>query len=211
MAENAVVPFAFLGGALCLDFANTAFRDNGVVVLESLGSSDDLLSWGVAAQLFAPADADRLRMAAGVRREEVRDSFGRAVTFREQVYRIFAAVAERHGVDPHDLAALDRAQSDAFARRRLVAEGTEFRWDWSGGSAALDQVLWRVTESATDLLTQGELSRVRRCAGENCTRLFLDTSRSGQRRWCDMNHCGNIAKARRFRALHANGTRGPQG
>ena len=209
MAESVSMPFAFLGGALCLDFANTAHRDAGVVVLESLGSFDDLLSWAVAAQLLAPVDADRLRTAAGERGGQ--NAFVRALAIREHVYRIFAAVAERRPVDPRDLAALNRAQSDAFGQRRLVAEGEEFRWEWPGGSAALDQVLWLVAVSAADLLTLGEMGRVRRCAGDDCTRLFLDTSRSGRRRWCDMSHCGNIAKARRYRALHAEGPRGPQG
>jgi predicted RNA-binding Zn ribbon-like protein len=65
-------------------------------------------------------------------------------------------------------------------------------------------VRWRVAESASELLTGGSLSRVRRCAGEDCTRLFLDTSRGGRRRWCDMSHCGNVAKVRRFRTRHPN-------
>lgn len=210
MAESAAVPFAFLGGALCLDFANTAFREDGVVVWESLGGFDDLLAWGVAAQVLAPADAEPLR-AAGERSGEARDAFVRAVALREQVYRVFAALAARVRPDPRDLAALDHAQRDAFAHRRLAAEGEGFRWDWSGGGAALDRVLWRVAESAAQLLTRGDLGRVRRCAGDDCTRLFLDTSRSGRRRWCDMSHCGNIAKVRRFRARHPGGAPGTRG
>ena len=43
-----------------------------------------------------------------------------------------------------------------------------------------------------------ELLRVRQCPIESggCGWLFLDTSRSGNRRWCDMRTCGNRAKAR---------------
>ena len=33
--------------------------------------------------------------------------------------------------------------------------------------------------------------RVRRCAGPTCVLLFLDVSKSGRRRWCDMAVCGN--------------------
>jgi predicted RNA-binding Zn ribbon-like protein len=106
--------------------------------------------------------------------------------------------------DDGDLAALDAAQREAFGQRRLVAEGRSFRWDWREG-LVLDRVRWRVAESASELLTLGDLGRLRRCAGEDCTRLFLDTSRGGRRRWCDMSHCGNIAKARRFRTRHLEG------
>ena len=211
MTESAAVPFAFLGGALCLDFANTAFREDGVVVWESLGGFGDLLAWGVAAQVLAPEDAEPLRAAADERSGEAGGAFGRAVALREQVYRVFAALAEGGPADSRDLAALDRAQRDAFAHRGLAAEGEGFRWDWSGGGAALDRVTWRVAESAAELLTRGDLGRVRRCAGEDCTRLFLDTSRSGRRRWCDMSHCGNVAKVRRFRARHPGGAPGARG
>ena len=36
---------------------------------------------------------------------------------------------------------------------------------------------------------------VRRCANPACVLLFLDISKSGRRRWCDMATCGNRAKA----------------
>jgi predicted RNA-binding Zn ribbon-like protein len=57
-----------------------------------------------------------------------------------------------------------------------------------------------IAESAADSLVLEELSRVRRCADPRCTRVFLDTSRNGTRRWCDMGTCGNRAKAARHRA-----------
>ena len=57
-----------------------------------------------------------------------------------------------------------------------------------------------VVESAADALITGEFKRVRRCAAEPpCPRVFLDASRSGRRRWCDMRTCGNRAKAARHR------------
>jgi len=38
------------------------------------------------------------------------------------------------------------------------------------------------------------------CADDSCAWLFLDATRSGTRRWCDMKGCGNRNKVRRFRA-----------
>jgi predicted RNA-binding Zn ribbon-like protein len=57
-----------------------------------------------------------------------------------------------------------------------------------------------IVESAADSLVNEELSRIRRCADTHCHRVFLDTTRNGQRRWCDMGTCGNRAKAARHRA-----------
>lgn len=198
MSENAGERFAFLGGALCLDFANTAFREDGVPVWDALEGAGDVAAWGVAARLLDPAEAEHARGT------DARTAFDAAIALREQVYRVFAALAGGGTPDDGDLAALDAAQREAFGHRRLVAEGRSFRWDWREGPA-VDRVRWRVAESAGELLTVGDLGRLRRCAGEDCTRLFLDTSRGGRRRWCDMSHCGNIAKVRRFRARHVDG------
>ena len=41
--------------------------------------------------------------------------------------------------------------------------------------------------------------RVKQCESETCARLFLDISRSGDRRWCSMSSCGNKAKVAEFR------------
>ena len=59
-------------------------------------------------------------------------------------------------------------------------------------------MLGRILVSAVELLTSPRRERVRTCGAETCLWLFLDTSKNGSRRWCDMNQCGNRTKARRF-------------
>ena len=61
-----------------------------------------------------------------------------------------------------------------------------------------------IVDGAADALILDELPRVRRCADPRCRRVFLDTTKNGRRRWCDMSTCGNRAKAARHRMkLHA--------
>ena len=43
-------------------------------------------------------------------------------------------------------------------------------------------------------------SRFKACPGPGCAWVFVDTTRNGSRRWCDMAACGNRAKAAAFRA-----------
>jgi predicted RNA-binding Zn ribbon-like protein len=45
-------------------------------------------------------------------------------------------------------------------------------------------------------MSQDSLRRLRIC--RNCNWLFIDRSRNGSRRWCDMAVCGNRQKARRY-------------
>lgn len=42
--------------------------------------------------------------------------------------------------------------------------------------------------------------RLKACPGPDCGWVFVDRSRNGSRRWCQMSDCGNRAKAAAFRA-----------
>jgi predicted RNA-binding Zn ribbon-like protein len=67
-------------------------------------------------------------------------------------------------------------------------------------SIGLEQpIVTPVIRSAIELLTTDAIGRVRLCADQSCAWLFVDTTRSGTRRWCDMKVCGNRNKVRRFR------------
>ena len=60
-----------------------------------------------------------------------------------------------------------------------------------------------VVDSAVETLVGGDIARVRTCAAPRCGRAFVDVTRNGRRRWCDMATCGNRAKAARHRGQHA--------
>jgi len=57
----------------------------------------------------------------------------------------------------------------------------------------------RVTSAALSLLKSPSLASIKTCPGSDCGWKFVDQSRNGSRRWCDMAVCGNIAKARQYR------------
>ncbi|MFE0377796.1 CGNR zinc finger domain-containing protein [Streptomyces inhibens] len=48
----------------------------------------------------------------------------------------------------------------------------------------------------TDTVARGQL---RQCAGENCSVVYLDTSRGRRRRWCSSEVCGNRERVARHR------------
>ena len=52
---------------------------------------------------------------------------------------------------------------------------------------------------AVQLLGGEAAERIRGCEGDGCALLFVDSSRSGDRRWCSMAACGNRAKVAEFR------------
>ena len=93
---------------------------------------------------------------------------------------------------------LNAELSRSMSKSRLVWNKANFDWDRQGEDGDLDQVLWWVLRSTTDLLTSEDIQRVGVCADDRgCGWLFYDTSRNRTRQWCSMRGCGNRAKARR--------------
>jgi predicted RNA-binding Zn ribbon-like protein len=62
------------------------------------------------------------------------------------------------------------------------------------------EALARIATPLVEAIATGDVARFRICANDGCRWVFEDTSRAGQRRWCDMAICGNRAKVRRFRS-----------
>lgn len=66
-----------------------------------------------------------------------------------------------------------------------------------------------VARDAVDLFGSDTADRVRECGADDCALVFLDTSRSRNRRWCSMRACGNRRKAARHRARSSAAGPGP--
>jgi predicted RNA-binding Zn ribbon-like protein len=171
---------------LCLSFANTRYWRGSAAPTDELRAPDDLLHWVRTAE----------RLPAGlIRRFDGSPAlFADAIALREAIFRCFAATAAGGVPAENDLNALNAALARAPGRRRVQPGGwdTVAAADMSAASL-LAPTLW----SAADLLAGGQLARVRQCSNPQCGWLFLDNSKSGNRRWCSMSACGNRAKAHR--------------
>jgi len=181
------VAHVWTAGRLALDFANAA----------SPGSYADLAQWAGEAGVVTPAEARALARAAARRRPAAAAALMQATALQASIASVMLAVAERRPPPTRALAELNDALAIAVARRRLVRRGAGFVWEWNAGRDQLDRLLWPVIRSAADVLTSRDVAAVRACAASGCRRLFLDGSRNGTRRWCEMAVCGNRAKVRR--------------
>lgn len=202
--------FEFSGGALCLDFANT-WGNRGDPGADRLGSYQDLVRWARQGDLIDNQGALRLGRAAEESSRTAGRVLSQAIALREAVYDLFSALARGDDPDPAAIDGLNRVLASALPRLRLAPGGACCRWRWSGPEDALDRMLWPVARSAADLLTSELVGRVRECASPSCSWLFLDRSRNGRRKWCDMATCGNRAKARRYYRRHRVGVKGKTG
>ncbi len=205
-----LAPFRFVGGSLALDFVNTVNWTERGRERDSFVGYEDLVAWGGAAGVLGPEAAMGLR--AGARRDpdQARRALARAHALREVLQRLFTAVASGRAPEAAVLRRfneeLAEAQARLFTARLEVssgepahsAEAPAFEWRWRGMGEDADCMLWPVVRAAAELLVSAEVARVRLCAGEACGWIYVDRSRNGLRRWCEMRTCGSVAKSRRY-------------
>jgi predicted RNA-binding Zn ribbon-like protein len=197
-----------LGGALCLDFANTVDYRLTERHYDWLSSYTALIQWSDHAGILEEGAARELFEAAGRHPEAAAAVLARALELREAIFRVFAAIAHGQPSAVDDLDALSGAWAEARPHARLRDTATGFDWRWPEDAVALDRPLWPVAQSAVALLTTQDLTRVKMCAStDGCGWLFLDTTRNRSRQWCDIATCGNRARARRHYA-RTKGRRG---
>ena len=191
--------FDLSGGALCLDFANTvSHRHLPQRRAEHLGGYADLVAFAEQSDLLSPKLAANLRARASRNHAEALSAFGKSIVLREVLYRAFCAIAAGKHARPEDVQQINDFALAALKHRKLTRTNGDYRWEWpSSKGDLLDRILWPIAESAADLLTSKDRAAIRECGAPDCEWLFLDQSRNGSRRWCDMKSCGNRQKARR--------------
>jgi predicted RNA-binding Zn ribbon-like protein len=116
-----------------------------------------------------------------------------AIELREAIYRIVTGRMASRPVRDADAASLN-----------LLARGHPIAPELTTGGevrrrATAPELLTSVALDALDLLGGADLARLRECADADCTRVYLDMSRSRNRRWCGMAECGNRAKVDAYR------------
>jgi predicted RNA-binding Zn ribbon-like protein len=188
--------FDLSGGSLSLDFANT-WSDRGRPETEKLRGYLDLLAFARQSGLSTGAWETRLAARAERDPQAAAAALARGRDLRENLYRIFSAVAASLPPAPADLERLNAALPEVLSHLRLERREEGFGWTWAAPAEPLEAPLLPILRSAAELLTSAELPQVRECAAVDCTWLFLDRSRNRSRRWCSMETCGNRAKAHR--------------
>ncbi|WP_196492933.1 CGNR zinc finger domain-containing protein [Burkholderia stagnalis] len=197
-------PFAardYVGGHPVLDFVNTVTgRDHAP--RDWLPDYDAYLAWLATSAAFPALDLKRLASRAADAPAAAERALRDAKRLREALFGIFGAFSHRAPVAAADLETLEHAWRHAMSGRRLVATAGRVEFGEPPDPADLNLPAQQIALDAVKLLEALPDGRLRMCAGSNCAWLFIDRSKTGRRKWCDMSTCGNVAKARRhYRAV----------
>lgn len=186
--------YEFLAGNLALDFANTVHSHGAEDPGDDLTSINELEEWARQSGILSspPVRSHHPQI------DEPR-AFRRALALREAIYRFFSSIAENERPSDAALFTLQKMHRASARTQVLVRKGKGFEFVWPDSVHPIERIMAEVSRSAGELLTSDALKRVRQCSSANCSWLFVDQSRGGRRRWCDMRVCGNRAKIHRFR------------
>jgi predicted RNA-binding Zn ribbon-like protein len=177
--------FSFDAGALCLELCSVTGGEGFRARFETLHTPADLAAFVAAGRLgigpadLAVTDAD----LADVKR------------LREAIWAGAFALATGG----------ELAQRDADVINELARGAAPVLQIGPGGARTWRrpvrgrQIAAAIARDAVATLTPPTSARVRMCAADNCSLIYLDTSRPGHRRWCSMDRCGNRAKVRDHR------------
>jgi len=177
-----------LGGALWINLSNTVrMQDKNAV--DRLQDPRALEEWLVDNEL--PASVRELPYV--------------------QALPLLTGLRELCGAVLLDLERLGRPTEATMSRLRELSSGiavdVSLVWDEAGkpdlaydGASAADVLRYRVLRSIAETLRTIPPERIRKCEHEDCILRFADTSKSGKRRWCSMDSCGNRRKAADFYA-----------
>ena len=175
--------FIFISGRVCIDLTHTGGETGKRSAWERFHAPSDLADWLAASPL-------RLRVSVHP------NEFRAALSLREAIWRVTEAILQSEVPSAEDVGEINRVAAAPDLPPQLAWEGLEQVWS---SPATASAALSLIARDAIDLFS-GELrSRIRACENPNCGLVFVDASRPGQRRWCLMKRCGNMAKTSQYR------------
>lgn len=163
-----------------------AFLNTATSGREDFASPDCLREWLADHGLIegdAPLSASDLRHAISVRNSLTR----------------LASARQEGRSDSDAVETLNRAARSA---QMSVSFGPKGRACIESLAPAVDGALGKIIAIVVDAMTDGTWDRLKICRDAGCSWAFYDRSKNHSGAWCDINDCGNVAKARTYRARH---------
>ncbi len=190
--------FRYAGGDPSVDFVNTVDWTDRGRELDRFTSYGRVLDWADGAGVLDTAVLAQLRETGDSCADEAERIVEEAVQLRGTLERLYFQLV-RGGHAGSEVGELN----DVWLGRALAglavvdrSDGS-FELSWHQIGHSLEAPLWAVTWAAVKLLTSADVSRIRRCGGTDCGWYYVDRSRNGLRRWCQMETCGTRMKSRR--------------
>lgn len=191
-----VTPYRYVGGDQSVDFVNTAeWVEAG---LDRFASYGRVLEWAEGALVVTRRTAVALRALSEEYPARAVRVLSDAAGFRSLLERLFYRMSQQRPTDAEITELNSHWLSISLAESAIVRnDRNSLELGWPRADMVLESPLWAVARAAATLVTSQDASRIRRCGGDDCGWYYVDRSRNGLRRWCEMETCGTKMKSRR--------------
>ncbi|MGV8920137.1 MAG: CGNR zinc finger domain-containing protein [Pseudomonas sp.] len=204
VSQMKVNSIRLVGGVAVLDFLNSCNgRRPGTSlneVTENLLSLEDIVYWFHHAQVINADELAHYLALLPTSLSEQSHGYEQLISFRELLYQLFYPIAEGRRMTAASLQFLNNALEVTAHCRQLESAGFYAVWTWHRSDSLEEMaasMIGRLAVQASALLTSPDMTRLKICSTLACDWLFLDTSKNGRRRWCQMNICGSREKAKK--------------
>lgn len=172
-----------LGNVLATSFTGTLSERHGDSV-ERIPTPSRFVDWlavnGLAVESCTSAQLDLAR------------------ELREAIHAVATAAATSDALPMGSVQILNERSAGGTAAPTLTTAG-ERQWRL-GSESRVEDALSVIAADAISITSGERDGRLALCASPTCQAVFLDTSQSRTRKWCDMNTCGNRQKKARLKA-----------
>jgi predicted RNA-binding Zn ribbon-like protein len=183
MYPSGGVPWFFDPGSDSLEFVYSGDMRRGVPEWERLHRPVDLGAW-------LAARTDRVDPGEVTERD-----LADALQLREALTGLYLAAAQEDALSPDDIDTVNLFAATPDIPPALAGGQRQA----GAGRIRVSQVLSTLARDAIQVFEALHEGRIRACDADDCRMVFHDESRTNNRRWCSMEHCGNRAKVRAHR------------
>lgn len=197
MVKNKILEITVCGGSLALDFVNTVGSWTPTVGNEYLTEYQDFQVWTKMLDVLKPTEYKRYSTYLTETKINEQKTMLLIRDVRQNLYECFQEIASGKTLRTSSLEAFNQYMHRCNDAMIYVRQK-----DGSVAASFNDEQmeflpLWYVLKDAEQLLLHhASWSRIGECP--SCGWLFLDSSKGGRRKWCDMAMCGSRDKALRY-------------
>jgi predicted RNA-binding Zn ribbon-like protein len=182
--------FLWVANNTGIDFINTQIIADGVPA-DLLKDSGDVIQWMSEAGIptLAPPPRNLLEEAS---------------SYRAQLRQGVEKLTSGSRIAPALLDSTNAYLSRRVAWQRLEQDKSGYHLTTVFQPERAADYMFAIAQAFAMLLSEGDLSRLRKCVNPDCTLYYYDTSKGGQRSWCSLDLCGNklrMAASRARRSL----------
>jgi predicted RNA-binding Zn ribbon-like protein len=185
------------GGCPVFDFTNTISNRNDPDYFDYLTKYNDFIQWSEKIGLLSKGRIHAISIFSESHVRKSADTLRQVVEAREVIFTLFSSLAQHRKADKGAMDAFNGLLSEALSNMRIDVGRTEVTTSFAvSEKTILKEPLYLLIKNAFDILSSQSFERIKECP--TCRWLFLDTTKNGKRRWCNMQVCGSNDKARRY-------------